>query len=229
MTLLNENDIALAGEYVLGLLDPAENAVAEARAATDAIFAAEVEAWRDRLQSMVGGDDVAAPDHIWPGIAGALPPATGQDVGNGRLRFWQGLTALSVSAAAFFGFLAWQQQQSPAPVATSTPMVAAIGSETGQVAIAARYDAGSGELLMTPVALDTGELYPEIWIVPADGQARSLGMMAEDKPTRVTVSTEMRIFMEQGATLAITPEPQGGAPGGKATGPIIASGKISTI
>jgi anti-sigma-K factor RskA len=228
MTRLNENDIALAGEYVLGLLDPAETASAKARAATDAAFAAEVEAWRNRLQSMVGGEDVAAPDHIWPGIAGALPPATGQDVGTGRLRFWQGLTALSVSAAAFFGFLAWQQQ-SPAPVDAPAPMVAAIGSETGQVAIAARYDAGSGELLMTPVSLDTGELYPEIWIVPADGQARSLGMMAEDKPTRVTVSAEMRMFMEQGATLAITPEPQGGAPGGKATGPIIASGKISTI
>ncbi len=227
MTVLSEDDIALAGEYVLGLLDAAETASVQARVATDAAFSAEVEAWRERLQSMVGGD-VVAPDHIWPGIARALPQATGQDVGNGRLRLWQGLTALSASAAAFFGFLTWQQQ-APSPVEPTAPMVAAIGNEAGQNAIAARYDANSGELLMTPVSLDTGDLYPEIWIVPADGKARSLGMMAEDKPTQVIVSPEMRAFMEQGATLAITPEPQSGAPGGKATGPIIASGKITTI
>ncbi len=228
MTVLSEDDIALAGEYVLGLLDPAESASAQARAATDPAFGAEVDAWRERLQSMVGGGDVAAPDHIWPGISRALPQATGQDAGRGRLRLWQGLTALSASAAAVLGFLVWQQQ-APAPITPAAPMVAAIGNDVGKNAIAARYDANSGELLMTPVSLDTGNLYPEIWIVPADGKARSLGMMAENKPTRVIVSPEMRAFMEQGATLAITPEPQGGSPTGKATGPIIASGKISTI
>jgi anti-sigma-K factor RskA len=226
MSRLNEDDIALAGEYVLGLLDPAENAVVQARVATDADFAAEVEAWRERLQPMAGGADASAPSHVWSGIQSQLPQPTGQDVGTGRLRFWQGLTAVSAALAAYFGFLAWQQ---PASVPAEKPLIAAIGSETGSTAIAARYDAASGELLMTPVSLDTGQFYPEIWIVPADGKARSLGMMAEDKPTRVTVTPEMRQYMAQGAVLAITPEPQGGAPGGKATGPIIASGKITTI
>jgi len=128
-----------------------------------------------------------------------------------------------------FAALYFMQPSRVTPPTPSAPLVAALGSDTGNAAITARYDAGSGELLLTPVALDTGALYPELWVIPADGKARSLGMMASDKPTQVTVNAELRTFMEQGATLAITPEPAGGAPGGKATGPVIASGKITTI
>ncbi len=228
MSTLDENDIALAGEYVLGLLDAAENAQAQARIATDAGFAGEVDAWRDRLQSLAAGNDTPAPEHIWSTIMARLSPSDVHDSGNRRLRLWQGLTALSATAAVFMAVLVWQQP-APAPIAPSAPLVAALGSETGKAAITARYDAQSGELLLTPVALDTGALYPELWVVPADGKARSLGMMATAKPTQVTVSPAMRQYMAQGAVLAITPEPQGGAPGGKATGAIIASGKIAAI
>jgi anti-sigma-K factor RskA len=228
MTLLGEDDIALAGEYVLGLLDPAETANAQARAATDADFATEVEAWRERLQSMAAGNDTPAPDYIWSGIVHALPTPTGQDTGRGTLRIWQGLTAISMAVAAYLGVLNWTKDVPP-EIDTPPTMVAALGSEKGNAAITARYDAGSGELLLTPVSLKTGELYPELWVIPADGKARSLGMMATDKPTQVIVTAEMRGYMAQGATLAITPEPASGAPSGKATGPVIASGKITTI
>lgn len=226
--MLSENDIAQAGEYVLGLLDAAEQAAVQARVATDATFAAEVDAWRDRLASMAGGADVAAPDQVWTNIHNALPRATGQDVGRGKLRLWQGLSVVSMAVAAYLGVLLWAPPFVP-NIETPAPLVAALGSENGKTAITARYDRQSGELLMTPVALNTGKLYPEIWIVPADGKARSLGMMAVGKPTLVAVTPEMREFMTAGGTLAITPEPQGGAPLGTATGPIIASGKITVI
>jgi anti-sigma-K factor RskA len=228
MTMLTEDDIALAGEYVLGLLDPAETAQVQARAATDADFAAEIEAWRARLQSMAADADTPAPDYVWSGIEAKLPAPTGQDIGKGKLRFWQGLAAISMAVAAYFGALNFTKDVPPDVDAPPT-LVAALGSETGNAAITARYDAGSGELLLTPVSLETGKLYPELWVIPADGKARSLGMMSADKPTQVTVTAQMREFMGQGATLAITPEPAGGAPGGKATGPVIASGKITTI
>jgi anti-sigma-K factor RskA len=133
-----------------------------------------------------------------------------------------------MAVAAYFAALNWTRDLPP-DADTPAPMIAALGSETGNAAITARYDAGSGELLLTPVSLNTGKLYPELWVIPADGKARSLGMMAADKPTQLMVTAEMRAFMAQGATLAITPEPAGGAPGGKATGPVIASGKITTI
>lgn len=228
MNRLSEDDIALAGEYVLGLLDAAEHATAQARVASDAAFAAELDAWRDRLASMAGGADTAAPGEIWATIESALPHATGQDVGRGKLRLWQGLSAASMAVAAYLGVLLWAQPFVP-NIETPAPLIAALGSENGKTAITARYDRQSGELLMTPVTLNTGKLYPEIWIVPADGKARSLGMMAVGKPTLVAVTPEMREFMAAGGTLAITPEPQGGAPQGTATGPIIASGKITVI
>jgi anti-sigma-K factor RskA len=228
MSPLTEDDIALAGEYVLGLLDAAESASAQVRAATDAAFAAEIDQWRERLQSMASGADSPAPDHLWHSVEARLPVASGQDVGSGKLRFWQGLTAISMAVAAYFAALNWTQDVPP-EIDTAPTLVAALGSETGNAAITARYDAGSGELLLTPVSLKTGELYPELWVVPADGKARSLGMMATDKPTQVVITPEMRGYMATGAVLAITPEPAGGAPGGKATGPIIASGKITTI
>ena len=228
MSILSEDDIALAGEYVLGLLDAAEHATAQARVATDAAFAAEVDAWRDRLASIAGGADAAAPDQVWANIDAALPRATGQDVGTGSLRLWQGLTAASLAVAAYLGFLVANPPVVPT-AATPAPLVAALGSETGKAAITARYDIQNGELLLTPVSLDTGKLYPELWIVPADGKPRSLGMMAVGKPTIVAVTPEMRQFMAAGGTLAITPEPEQGGPDGNPSGAIIASGKITVI
>ncbi len=228
MTMLNEDDIALAGEYVLGLLDAAGEGTVAARIATDAAFAAEVEAWQIRLQSMFVGEEVPS-SHVWNGIAGGLPAPTGQDTGPGKLLFWRSLTGISVGAAAIMGILLLQKPDSVPTDSPQAPLVAALGSETGTASLTASYDANSGRMIVTPVSLDTGELYPELWIVPADGKARSLGIVESRSATSMIVPADMRQYLDAGGTLAITPEPEGGAPGGKATGPIIASGKIATI
>ncbi len=228
MTILSEEDIALAGEYVLGLLDAAGDASATARIATDAIFAAEVEAWRVRLAPMLSGD-ANVPAHIWGNIQNALPEQTGQDVGSGKLLFWRSLSGISVGAAAILGILLLQKPDAAAPPAPEVPLIAALGSETGEASLTASYEAGTGRMIVTPVSLDTGELYPELWIIPADGTPHSLGIVASDKATTMTVPLESRQYMESGGTLAITPELQTGGPGGKPTGPVIASGKITTL
>lgn len=232
MTRLSEDDIALAGEYALGLLTPAQQAAASARLASDAAFAAEVEAWHQRLAPIADGLDETPPAHLWAQIERVLPAPTGQNLGNGRLRIWQGPPAASAALAAYFGFLAWQPPAANAPPVNAPPadaLIAALGGDSGNNAVTARYDARSGELLMTPVALNTGALYPELWVMPADGKPRSLGIIAEAGPSAFTVRAELRQYLAQGAILAITPEPEGGAPNGKATGPIIASGKITAI
>ena len=93
----------------------------------------------------------------------------------------------------------------------------------------ASYDQNTGELTLTPVSMETGKLYPELWVIPAGGTATSLGIVRGDAPSRIFVNPKHRAVMTRGATLAITPEPFGGAPGGKATGPVLASGTITTI
>ncbi len=229
MTILNEEDIAFAGEYTLGLLSPADQAIAASRIATDHDFAQEVEAWNVRLLPLLGKAEVAPSAQLWQNISASLPADSIQDRGNGMLRIWQGIAALSSVAAAVLAVIAFQPSgEKIAPVA-APPLIAALGSETGSSAVTVRYDPQKGQMLLTPVSLKTGNLYPELWVVPADGKARSLGMLRGDGPSVVAVSAEMQKYMGEGATLAITPEPRTGAPDGKATGAIIASGKIITI
>jgi anti-sigma-K factor RskA len=226
---MTEDDIVLAGEFVLGLLDAATEASAVARVATDATFASEVEAWRLRLQPMVDGNETPAPVKLWPKIEAALPKQSGQDGPTGNVRLWQSLTGFSSVAAAILGVLLLQKPEVVAPPAQQAPLIAALGSETGTASLTASYEADSGRMIVTPVSLDTGELYPELWIIPADGTPHSLGIVASDKATSKTVPLEARQFMGSGGTLAITPEPQTGGAGGKPTGPVIASGKITTL
>ena len=228
MTILNEDDIAFAGEYVLGLLDAAGEASATARIATDTAFAAEVEAWRTRLAPMLAGDE-AAPAHIWSAIDAAIPSPTGQDVGSGKLLFWRALTGLSVSAAAILGIMLLQKPEAVAPPAPGTPLIAALGSEAGPSALTASYDASTGRMIVTPVSLETGELYPELWVIPADGKPRSLGFVNTANAVSVTIAADLRQHIGAGSTLAITPEPKTGGPGGQPSGPILASGKITTL
>ena len=228
MTILTEDDIGLAAEYVLGLLDAASTVMVEARMTSDAVFAAEVESWRLRLLPMLGGEE-APPAHLWKAVEKALPKSTGQDLDGGKLIFWRTLTGISVSAAAILGILLLQKPDELPVPAVETPLIAALASETGPASLTASYEAGTGRMIITPVSLDTGELYPELWIIPADGKARSLGIVETRSATSMIVPAEMRQYLDSGGTLAITPEPEGGAPGGKATGPVIASGKIETL
>ena len=229
MTMLNEEDIAVAGEYVLGLLDPSADALAAARVATDAEFSAEVEAWRQRLQPMIDGNDTPVSPDVWHKIAAALPKQSGQDNSGGNVRVWQSLAGISTIAAAIMAVILLQQ---PAPVVLpepAAPLIAALGSETGRASLTARYDSDNGQMLLTPVSLDTGELYPELWIIPADGKPRSLGIVSGDSPSQISIDAKLRDLIDQGATLAITPEPETGGPGGQPSGPILASGKIVSI
>lgn len=229
MSNLSEDDIALAAEYVLGLLDSAAEAAASARMVNDAEFAKEVAAWRDWLLPLLDGNDTDAPENVWNNIHAALSATSAQNDNRPSVRLWQALTALSVSAAAILAVLLIQQ---PAPTIVpepEAPLIAALGSDTEKAAITASYNKEKGEMLLTPVSLDTGRLYPELWVIPADGTPHSLGIVSGEKPSAIIISADMRQFLDEGATLAITPEPQTGGPGGKPSGPVIASGKIVSI
>jgi anti-sigma-K factor RskA len=233
MTHLSEDDIAFAAEFALGLTNSADTAIAVARIASDRAFADEVDAWRGRLLPMLDGPDVAVPDHIWTKISGKIPSATLQDSSISRVRFWQGLSFAAMTAAAIMAALLFFKPANvpvtTAPETPAAPMIAAMSSETGSSAVTARYDSKTGQMLLTPVSLKTGALYPELWIIPADGKARSLGIVAGDHATLMVVPANMRAHFHDGSTLAITPEPASGAPNGKATGPVIAIGKIITV
>lgn len=226
----NEADLALAGEYVLGLLDPAEAAVVQARIASDPAFAAEIAAWSERMMPVIAANAVPPPAGVWQKIVRGIGPNNGQDNPRSGVRFWQGLSLASTAAALIMGVMLFSQMNAVAdPIATPRPLIAALSSDTGTASMTAAYDAATGTLTITPVSLETGKLHPELWVIPAGGSATSLGMVNARQPAQHSVPAPLRALMANGATLAITPEPAGGAPGGKATGPVLASGTINAI
>jgi anti-sigma-K factor RskA len=226
---LTDEDIATAGELALGLLDRAETAKARARLADDPEFAAEHAKWSERMVAMEPLPEEAPSPVLWSRIESTISAMPRQNNGSSRLRIWQGLTAASVAVALALAAMLWQQPNTQSEVPQPQILVAAIGAENGRESVAANYNPQTGALQIIPISLDTGKHYPELWIIPEDGVARSLGMIDPSKPAVHSIPEAMRPHLHKGALFAITPEPEGGAPGGKATGPVIAKGAIGTI
>ena len=231
MSIIPNEDSATAAEYVLGLLDPGSQAQAAARVAIDADFAAEVSAWEDRLSPLLDGRDEAPPAALWAGINARTTPVIAQDRAPAGLRLWQGMTALSTSVAAALALMLFTQPEvTPVvPTPTATPLLAALGSEKGTSAVAVSYDRATGMMILTPVSLKTGDLFPELWMIPADGVPRSLGIIKAGAPSGQKLDAALQKLLASGVTLAITPEQAGGSRTGQPTGEIIASGKVTTL
>jgi anti-sigma-K factor RskA len=232
--MLNEDDIALAGEYVLGVLDAAEHDAAHARIESDAVFAAEVAAWEQRLNPLLNHPAETPAPYVFDRISASLPAprAVASNDNSRTLRWWQGISGAAIAASLVMAVMLFNTNAPPAVVAPPAPsqiLVAAMSATQGSQAMTARYDVGAGELLITPVAIDTKKLYPELWIINPAGEAKSLGMLAQDRPSKIIVSPALRDRMAAGSKLAVTAEPIGGAPGGKATGPVVVIGDIQTI
>ncbi len=226
---LTDEDIATAGELALGLLDKAEAAQARARLADDPEFATEYAKWPDRMTAMEPLIEDAPSPAVWSRIDAAIASQPRQDNAGTHLRIWQGLTAASFAVALVLATVLWRQPETQLVPAQPQILVAAIGAEGGRESVAANYNPQTGALQIIPISLDTGTLYPELWIIPEDGVARSLGMIDPSKPAVHSIPDAMRSHLHKGALFAITPEPAGGAPNGKATGPVIAKGAIDTI
>ena len=77
MSAEHDNIHELADEYVLGLLDPAEQAQVERRVETDAAMRAAVAASRDRFVELDARSVAAAPETLWQRIDAALGSQTG--------------------------------------------------------------------------------------------------------------------------------------------------------
>lgn len=221
-------DDTLAGEYVLGLLAPERRSQVSARIETDAAFAARVATWEAQLSPLA--DDVpeaAVRPHVWERISQDLFESQPAPTGLWQnLAFWRWLAAATSLAAA--GSLALL-------LAVGLPvdepgLIAALQASGAGPSYVVRLDGRRGELLISAItASDDAARVPELWLIPGDGVPRSLGVIAKDGRTRVEIPETMRALAGPDATLAITLEPEGGAPDGKPTGPVIAAGPLHEI
>ncbi|RYY29467.1 MAG: hypothetical protein EOP62_01130 [Sphingomonadales bacterium] len=218
----------MAAELALGLIEGEERAVALRLQLSDPEFAASVEAWRARLDPLYVGFAEAPAPELWPSIERRLGGA-GSLVAMRRWRF----AAFASGAVAASLALVLVLRPLPDPIeivrAPDSLVVAQLdGGENGAL-LAANYDPGHGMLRIRAVTMPASELAPELWIIPADGVPRSLGLVSAEGRSLVEVPEAHRKLIQDGALLAITMEPRDGAPHEKPSAAPIAAGKISTI
>jgi anti-sigma-K factor RskA len=225
------DDATLAGEYVLGLLPQSERADVEARIAVDPDFASLVESWAMRLQPLAEGlAPVEPPARAWAAIE--------TRIGTGRtaraslwdsVAFWRWTTGLA-SAAALAGFILLNGALQD--IARSDALVATLQSATQSSGpmLLAQVDMTTGRLIIQPAGMQLpANSVVELWVIPADGRPRSLGLIAGTRASDMPMPGPAMPYLVADAMLAVSIEPMGGSPTGLPTGPVVASGKLQKI
>ena len=136
---------------------------------------------------------------------------------------------LHIAAALALFLLVPRPQQQPLPPAPA-PMVAMLGDAQAPAKMFAAWDPRTSQLtIMSGAAQATPPSRShELWVIPADGKPRSLGVMPSGKTIRIRIIQPMVSQLAKGVTLAVSVEPAGGSPTGAPTGPVIASGTLES-
>lgn len=210
----HEAEDALAAEFVLGVLDLTERAEAEARIRRDPGFAARVVEWEARLADLNDGfDPVPAPDLLPKIEARLFPKAPGRTRRFGLNFGWlSGALVAAVLALASIAVLAPPRPELVATLATADNRLAYTVTHFGETLQVTR---------IAGVPAVRGQVH-ELWIIAPDTAPLSLGLL-EDKPLVISYPTP-----PEGYVFAVTVEPEGGAPEGKPTGPVILTAKVGT-
>ncbi|MDQ3139889.1 MAG: anti-sigma factor, partial [Pseudomonadota bacterium] len=115
--------------------------------------------------------------------------------------------------------------QPPAPT-----MVAMLESPDNPARLVVSFDPETRSFLVTPAVLTGAAGHQhELWLIPPAGNPRSLGLVGVDGAQRIVIPVELLRDLSDDASIALSVEPVGGSPTGLPTGPVIASGKLSTI
>ncbi|MDH7639349.1 anti-sigma factor [Sphingomonas oryzagri] len=230
---LSDDDELLAAELAFGLIDGGERGAAEDRLGRDAGFADAHARWQAYAAAMASDPGEAPRPSVWSAIEARLPA---NDVAPARasrtsLRWWQAGTLAASAAAIVLGVVALQKPQTivvrvPVAQPASAPMVAVLTGKKGIVTVS--FDPASGRMTSAANGLDLGDHSPQLWVIPADGKPRSMGVMNASAPGWAKVPETASSVMAAGVTLAVSVEPVGGSPTGQPTGPVILTGKLTT-
>lgn len=235
MTTERDEDV-FAAQYVLGLLSSETQAAADRRLISDAAFAGQVAAWRERLAAFDHtAVEVQPTDALWVRIERDIDlPRQMMASSRPRLlhRFWTSLdalrvTAVAVSAAALaFAVVAAVSVQQAREIAARKPIYVAIliDDATRQAgAVINAFADGRAEMIpLTDIAVPEGRAL-EIWTLwdRAVGP-RSIALIDRARTTPLDLQKLPATSADQ--LFEITLEPVGGSPTGRPTGPILFKG-----
>ena len=221
---------ALAGEYVLGVLDRASRAAMAAALEHDSDLRQRVEQWQDRLQPLADTvPPVSPPRDLWPRIEAALQQPIGQNVSRwARIglwhdtAFWRAATGGSMTALA--AALATLMLVRPP---AQTPGILAIQSAPQSLEASVQIENRKHtELVLTSLkraSPASGQAY-QLWaLAPGAGKPVSLGLIPASG--RLDLDST-RIPPRAGMALMISLEPEAGSPTDQPTGPVVYQGQL---
>ncbi len=213
----------LAAEYVLGLLPADERTAFKRRVSREPAVATAVRQWQEHFATFA--DEivpVAPPPSVLARIETRLFKQAKPSLWN-SLALWRTLAAASIMGVIALG--GWNMlHQSPQP----SVLVADIAGDPAALKLVALYDSTTGELRLNRTQGEpaAGRSF-ELWLIAGE-DVTSLGVLPATTPSRHTIPPALRAKFA-GAVLAVTDEPAGGSPTGKATGPIVAKGSLTSI
>ncbi len=205
-----EAEEAFAAEYVLGVLDAAERAEAEARIRRDAGFAALVADWEARMSGLNDGFDPVPAPNLLPRIEARLFPRAAPARRFGILGWLSGAVAATALTLATVTILAPPRPELVATLATADHRLAYSVTHFGDSLQVTRVEG---------VPAVKGQVH-ELWVIAPGAAPVSLGLL-QDRPLVVTYPRPPAGFV-----LAVSIEPEGGSPTGAPTGPVILTAEI---
>lgn len=222
----------LAAEYALGLLEGEDLLAARGLMAAEPEFAAAVAFWEGRLAPLLDEIGGAVPDEaLWARIVAEIEAVPGGEVVSlkARVRFWQRAAAgAAMAAVGSVALLVLQPAPTPAPLAG--PLVASIPIGDTPLRLGVTYLPDRKEMLVSASGLTADGVHDhELWLVPPEGELRSLGVVVPGREASMALDPETAALIRDGAQMVLTREPIGGKPEGQAAGPVVAEGAFATI
>lgn len=220
-------DEVRAGEYALGLLDAGDRTAVESRAATDPEFAALLTFWQREFSEFDEAyEPVTPPQRLFSAVEKRLFGAEKAVSFWSSLAFWRFWALGASSAFALFAIVFLSDLPRPAEV----QMVASLAGDQGEIGTIILYDPGSALIrvaVLSPVAGVGRDA--ELWLVRGSQAPISLGILPKRGRLERFLGEAARALIAPGDILAISIEPEGGSPTGQVTGPVVATGTLSTI
>ena len=217
---------SLAAEYVAGTLRGGARRRFESLLPAHALLREATRVWQERLMPLTASIAPVQPSaEVWRRVSQRIGGEVAEAGAWQRLSFWRGLTAVASVAAIGLAVLLANPRALPPPVVVVLAATSAVPGGVQAASLGASIS-GDGATLVTrpivPVSVQADRSL-ELWAVPKDGAPRSLGVLPGGSGT-VALRGSVLAGVD---TLAVTIEPLGGSPTGKATGPIVYAGKFS--
>ncbi len=234
--MTEDSDIdLLAGEYVLGTLEPSMRAIVALRRPDDAALDAAIVAWERRLAPLnTLTASVQPPAGLYEKIEQRLKklpkarraPLIASTANviklERRVDLWQKVAAVTSAMAAALLLANGLGPLSAPAVAPADTYVAVFQKDDKQPAFLMTIDLKSRAVTVRPVTADrqAGKTY-QLWIKHDTLGPNPISLAVLDDiaaPTKATLQNYERTLLQK-ATFGISLEPAGGSPTGKPTGP----------